>query len=182
MIVRKNINGLSIPEIWQKIYNDFVANGVSNYHAAVDYDGNLINLDMVSSPGGSEEGGYDYTTISAPLPQHSRLSFSMQPEDFLKKIGKFFGAQDVVVGYKEFDERIIIKTNDEAKLRDLFSNEKVREVFKQLSGYSFGVVEDDEQVGRHLELTFQRATADIPELQRLFEAFAEVLNKLKRTD
>ena len=110
-MTRKTISG-NTAEIWHQINTDFVTgNNLHDYHVLIQYENHDIEFDMVSSPGGSFEGGYDTTTLSAPLPTHTPFRFAIFPEDFLNKIGKLFGMQDVITGFKEFDENVIVQTH-----------------------------------------------------------------------
>jgi hypothetical protein len=40
------------------------------------------------------------------------------------EIGKWFGMQDVTVGYEDFDRNFVIQGSDEQKLRRLFSSRR----------------------------------------------------------
>lgn len=44
------------------------------------------------------------------------------PQDLIETIGKFFGAQDIKIGNKEFDKRFMIKGNDELRIKHLLDN------------------------------------------------------------
>jgi hypothetical protein len=178
MINRTTISGNTPQELWQHFYNDFAQAGTHDYHVVINHKEHEVFINIVSSPGGGADGGYDYTTITTHLPRHTGLTFSIQPEDLLKKIGKFFGAQDIVVGHPEFDDNVIVKTNNEAQLKKILDHEDVRNVFQALSGFSLGVVEHDRKEGPHLELLVQRAITNVGELQKIFDAFAIVLDNL----
>ncbi len=177
---RKNITG-DAQEIWQQINTDFISgNDLHNYHVSIQHEDRNIDLDMVSSPGGSEEGGYDVTTLSAALPAHTNFSFAIHPEDFLNKIGKLFGMEDVVLGYPEFDNKVIVKTNNAHRLKRIFAATEVREVFQSLSGYSFKIHKLPEKEGDYLELMIQRSLINGSELKRVFDAFCHVLDFLNK--
>jgi hypothetical protein len=176
-MTRKTIAGDS-SEIWHQINTDFVTgNNLHDYHVLIQYENQEIALDMVSSPGGSFEGGYDITTLSAPLPTHTPFRFAIFPEDFLNKIGKLFGMQDVITGYREFDKEVIVQTNDPEMFKRVFAPEDIRDAFQNLSGYSFRTVKHEDKEGDHLELSVQHTLAGI-ELKKVFDAFAHVLAAL----
>ncbi len=182
MTERKNIAG-DAQEIWHQINTDFVSgNDLHNYHVSIEHENRNIDLDIVSSPGGSAEGGYDVTTLSSELPAHGNFSFAIFPEDFLKKIGKLFGQQDVVLGYPEFDNRVIVKTNNADRLKRMFAVPEIREVFQSLSGYSFRIHKHPEKEGDYLELMVQRSLINAGELKGVFEAFCHVLDFLSRRE
>jgi hypothetical protein len=176
-MTRKTISG-NTAEIWHQINTDFVTgNNLHDYHVLIQYENHDIEFDMVSSPGGSFEGGYDTTTLSAPLPTHTPFRFAIFPEDFLNKIGKLFGMQDVITGYKEFDENVIVQTNEPETLKRVFAKDEVRKVFATLSGYSFRTIKHENSDTDRIELTVQH-TLQGNELLEVFNAFSTVLASL----
>lgn len=174
---KKTINATTEADIWHHINADFASGSPANYHAEIHFNNQLIQLSLVSSPGGNNEGGYEYTTISADLPVRNDFEFLIQPEDFLNRIGKFFGGQDIVLGYPEFDSNVLVKSNNPQQLKTLFTDEATRSTFVQLSGYSFGTTTPHEGEHKVLELHVQRAVTG-NELKLAFEAFISVLNQL----
>ena len=53
--------------------------------------------------------------------------------------GKFFGMEDIEIGFGEFDDKLIIKTNDQLRIREIFSDDAVRAVFQSLTDFTFGI-------------------------------------------
>ncbi len=105
--------------------------------------------------------------------------FAIHHEGFIDEVGKFFGMQDLVIGYPEFDKKVIIKANDETKVRPLFSDTSVREVFQSLDDFSFGVIMhhfDGKEKSPCLELYINSAVTDTGLLQRIYRAFFKVLS------
>jgi hypothetical protein len=158
---------------------DRTASDVGNYSVELQQGDRIVDLDSVSSPGGSFEGGYDTTTFSSPLIDGDKFLFEIHPEDFLNKIGKMFGMQDVVTGFPEFDENVIVKTNDPARFKSIFGDRSLREIFQSLSGYNFRIVQPENKERHHLELFIQRAITDSTELRDLFKAYFHVLENVQ---
>ena len=176
---RRRITGTGHQEIWDEINADFNSgNSLHDYHVVVELNNQPIELDIVSSPGGSAEGGYDTTRLTAHLPGHKGFHFAIHPEDFLYKIGKLFGMQDIQTGYPEFDKNVIVKTNNPEFFKGLFASADVRHVFENLSGYSFKILPHDELQGDHLELYIMRGITSARDLQPIFDAFATVAGAL----
>ena len=93
--------------------------------------------------------------------------------------------QDVEIGYPEFDEKFIIKGNDEAKLIELFSSDKIRELISSQDNIYLEVKNDEGWFGTDFpegvdELYFQTmgVIKDIERLKSLYMLFALVLDKL----
>ena len=176
---RRILNLNSVDDLWNELLPDFSSGTVvNNYHVTLKLNGHSINLDISSSPGGNAEGGYESTNINAPLPAHPNFSFVIFPEDFLNRLGKIFGMQDVVLGYPEFDNRIIVKTNNPEKLTSVFSEKEVRLVFQSLSGFSLKLDSNDETEEHFLELSIQRAIREFNELKQVLTAYTSVLSQV----
>jgi hypothetical protein len=161
------------PEIvWQEAYEYFTHNS-GNYDTHVHYEGHDIELSITSSAGGNQEGGFEETVLITDLPANYNFNFEIHPDDFLQTLAKFFGAQDVKVGFKEFDDKLIVKANNESRVRELFQESSVREAFQNLSGFSFGIVVKEHKP--RLRFKIQHAILDFNELATVFDAFAKVL-------
>lgn len=172
---RVNLPGHTIDHIWEDIIAVAETNSLHNYHASMTLDGHAIDLDIVSSPGGGAEGGYSYTTLTSELPAVDNFHFIIYPEDIITKIGKFFGMQDVTLGYPELDKYAIIKTNDTPRLKAIFDKENIRVDLLSFSGYELKLDDHGKKPGAHAEFTIQRALTDPNELRIFLEVFHHVL-------
>ena len=126
-----------------------------------------------------------YTRMRAPYVNPSRFHFAIYPEGFFAKIGKVFGMQDVVVGFPEFDDRYIIKGNDDSFLRQLFASSELRHRITAQPDIHLEIRQDDGWFGTTFPegvdmLTFQvvGVLKDIPRLKALFELFGCTLDQL----
>lgn len=161
-------------QIWSQIASDFSSGGFHDYHVNLEYEGCHIELNISSSPGGSEEGGYENTTILSPLQNNGDFTFEIHPEDFLNKLGKLFGGQDIITGYPEFDDNLIVKTNNPEKLKHVLSDQSVRSVFQNLSGFTLHIDLHKEKQTDYLHLIMQRAVGDVNQLKQFIDAFIKV--------
>jgi len=129
-----------------------------------------------------------YTRMRAPYVTSDGFHFKVYREGIFSEIGKWFGMQDVTVGYEDFDRDFIIKGNDEGRLRQLFSNQQLRELIAAQPEIYFSVEDDDGNVWTKMfpaggdELKFQVAGVikDLDRLKLLYELFAETLDELCR--
>jgi hypothetical protein len=128
-----------------------------------------------------------YTRMRAPYVNADGFRFTIFRKHFFTGLAKFFGMQDVEVGYPAFDEAFVIKGNSESKLRQLFANVRLRELLAAQPSVYF-TVKDDEGTFRKTfpngvdELYFQvgGVVKDIDRLKRMYELFAETLEELCR--
>jgi hypothetical protein len=115
---------------------------------------------------------------------HHDFRFAAHEEHFTDEIGKFFGMQDVKVGFPELDDHLIIKTNNESKVKTIFSDPVVIPIFTTLKDFDFGIrlhsVEGDSQKQAFLELNIEDGITDIKTLRELYHAFGAVLDRLEQ--
>ncbi len=170
----KHIVADDLDGIIEQVSLDF-ASGISlhDYHVICQLGNYIIKLDISSSPGGGAEGGYESTSINTALLSGTDFKFVIYPDDFMITIGKLFGLQDIVLGYPGFDENVVVKTNDAAKLKSVLAREGARKVLQNLSGFALKLESLDD--GLMLHLSIQRALTDINELKQVLAMFYEVL-------
>lgn len=169
-------------EVWQQLAAD-INEDTFEYHALILQDKKKVTLDIDIDLGGGFEGGYATTSFSAPL-TNDNFRFAAHEEHFTDEIGKFFGMQDVKIGFPELDDHLIIKTNDEAKVKTLFSDPVVIPVFTTLTDFDFGIrlhsVEDSDKKRAFLELNIEEGINEVDSLRELYHAFCAVLDKLEQ--
>ncbi len=126
-----------------------------------------------------------YTRMRAPYVNRDGFQFTIYRTGIFSGLGKCFGMQDVEVGYPEFDEAFVIKGNDEAKLRALFANAKIRQLIEMQPSIHLTVKGDEGWFGTQFpegvdELYFQvvGVIKDVDELKSLYCLFAEMLHHL----
>lgn len=177
MTQERIITGSTTEDIWEQLNSDFeTLEDVSHYHVRINQAGIQVLLSIDIDLGGGFEGGYEITSITAAIPE-TAFRFAIHPQDFIYEIGKLFGIQDITIGYPEFDKHVIVKSNDEAKVKLLLSDADVRSTFQDLSGYTLSITEGDKEQ-LQLELMIQRGIIDASELLVLYGAYWKVLEKL----
>jgi len=147
----------------------------------------LFDNYTVYSTTGSTTMSTDYTRIRASYPTLDKFKFAIYRKGILSSIAKFFGAQDVEVGYPEFDEAFIIKGNDESKLCSLFANPKIRQILESQESIHLEVMENesmwDEKLPEgvfQLYYVIEEITMDMEKLKALHLLFVEILNQLAK--
>lgn len=128
-----------------------------------------------------------YTRMRAPYVNPSGFRFTVYRKGLFSEIGKWLGMQDVEVGDETFDRDFIIKGTDETKLRELFSSPRLRELLAAQPDVHFTVKDDEGHFGTAFpagvdELSFvvTGVVKDVERLKRLYELFAETLDRLCR--
>ncbi len=179
----KEVTGDTEAAVWPQVEADLLRNeDVYGYSLLISQGDTHVMLVIDIDPGGGFEGGYAFTTLSAPLQSDSDFSFAIHHEGFLDEVGKLFGMQDIETGYAEFDKKVIVKTNEKNNVKKLFAGDDVREAFKTLENYKFHTTwhqEDDKEI-RQLELVISDAITDPGLLRRLYHSFFKVMLALEK--
>jgi hypothetical protein len=128
-----------------------------------------------------------FTRMRAPFANPGGLRFTIYRKSIFSGLGKLLGMQDIEIGDPEFDDAFIIKGNDEFRVRDLFSNPKMRDLFRAQPKIRLEVKDDEGMFGTRFpegvdELLFHVSGVikDVERLKSLFRLFSETLEQLCR--
>jgi len=180
MDIDKTYTGTTENEVWSQIVND-INEDTLEYHAIIQQGTVDIYLDIDIDLGGGFEGGYATTSLRAFV-NGTAFKFAIHEEHFTDEIGKFFGMEDIKIGYPDLDKHLIIKTNDAEKVKTLFADDDVRRVFTELENFDLGIrlhdIEDTDEKQAFLELNIEDGITDTIALRQLYHAFYEVLKAI----
>ena len=190
MGILRQVFGASRKEIWQQLAKEvggtYVEGGFARSDKVQVRHGEwMVTLDVhVVSTGKS---AVVFTRMRAPYVNPDGFRFNIYREGFFSEIGKFFGMQDVEIGIEAFDRDFVIQGSDEARLRLLFDNAKLRELLEKQPKVQFCVRDDEGWFGPDFpegvdELRFMvlGVIKDIDRLKGLYDLFAEALDQLCR--
>lgn len=181
METQKIIAGQTEAEVWQQIEADLNKDEeIYDYNVIIEQGDKKTGLVIDIDLGGGFEGGYANTSFSAEIADAKGFRFAVHQDGFIDDIGKFLGMQDVEVGYTELDKHLIIKTNDEAKVKAVFTDAAVRQVFEKLDDFDFGIRKHTVDDHKHafLELNIEDGITDPLQLRVLYHAFYSVLTTI----
>ncbi|HYD92616.1 MAG TPA: hypothetical protein VEA37_14160 [Flavobacterium sp.] len=124
--------------IW-KIFAALInGNYVEHYYwhsdkAEVEYRGLRITFDNYTAyaSAGSTTMQQTYTRVIVPHSAATGFTFELARKNVFSTITTFFGAQDVEVGDAEFDKAFVIKANDPASVKKLYSSWEVRKAITE---------------------------------------------------
>jgi len=174
--------GATEEEIWQQLSQDLDRErDLLEYRAILQQQDRSIVLDIDIDPGGGFESGYALTSFTAPLKTTTSFRFSIHEQDLIEEAGKLFGMQDVVTGFPEFDKKVIVKTNDEERVKALFAEEDARTAFEDLADFRLKIKEHDTDgsaTDTFLELKVEDGITSTDQLRKLYHAFVSILMKL----
>jgi hypothetical protein len=126
-----------------------------------------------------------YTRMRAPYVNPGGFRFRIYRRGPFTGLGKKLGMQDIEIGFSEFDEEFVVKSNDEAKVRDLLEDESLRELLRGQPTIDLSVKDDEGWFGARFpegadELCFQVVgiITDQARLKGLFDLFSTMLDRL----
>jgi hypothetical protein len=189
MGILRQLFGPSKNEVWQKLSHEVEG----KFHEGGFWKGSkleirhgewTLTLDTYTVSNG-KNSSTTYTRIRTPYINRDNFRFTVYRKSIFSGIGKMLGMQDVEVGHFQFDEDFIIKGTDEYKLRQLFENDRIRELISVQPRIHLEVKDDEGFFGSDFpqgvdELCFRVVgiIKDTERLKQLFDLFAEVLNHL----
>lgn len=180
--------GPSKKEVWQqlaeKIHADYVNKGFwAGDRVEARVDNWIIVLDTYTVSTG--KSSITFTRMRAPFINLDNFYFKIYRAGIFSGLGKILGMEDISIGYEEFDEDFVIKSNNKEKVKQLFSNKIIRCLIQEQPEINLEIKDDEGFFSEHFpegvdELYFQVAgiIKDIERLKELYEIFAEVLKEL----
>lgn len=182
--------GPSRKEIWRQLSSELDARYVEGGFGRADkvqatHGEWIVTLDTyVVSTG---KAVIVFTRMRAPYVNPGGFRFTVYRKGIFSGLGKMLGMQDIEIGDESFDQDFIIKGTDEARVRELLSNPKIRALIARQPEIRFTVKDDEGWFGASFpegvdELHFQvvGVIKDVERLKLLYELFAETLEQLCR--
>lgn len=188
MSILKALFGPSKEEIWRKlatqIEGEFIDGGFFNKDKVIAKHGEWeITLDTITRSSGKSRR--IFTRIQAPYVNKDGFRFRIYRAGLFTGLGKFFGIEDLEVGYEEFDRDFVIQGNDPYKLEMLFENERIRHLISLQPTIDLQVKDDFKWFKRSsikevddLHFEIRGVIKNIQHLKWLFMLFAEILSQL----
>lgn len=128
-----------------------------------------------------------YTRMRAPFVNPEGFRFTVYRKGVFTELGKLLGMQDVEVGDPEFDEAFVVQSGDEARVRNLLAEPRLRRLLEAQPTIQLSVKDSEGWFGPRFpadvdELHFQvtGVIKDRERLRALFDLFAELLDRLCR--
>ena len=186
----RNWFGPSRREIWQQLSDELGATYTKGRafkadKVQVSHGEWMVTLDTYAVSTGKVT--MIFTRMRAPYVNPEKFRFRIYRKGVFSVLGKFFGMQDIEIGYPEFDEEFIIQGTDESRVTQLFGNEKIRRLVAGQQDIQFSVKDNEGVFGPKFpddvdELNFVvlGVMKDVDALKQLYELFAETLDELCR--
>ena len=127
------IFGPNQSEIWKEfageIEGDFIEGGVFQAKKIISrFENWTITIDTYSQSTGSSTA--TYTRFRAPYLEVENMDFKIYKRGIFSGIGRAFGMKDIATGDREFDEKFVIKANNEEKLKEFFESDRIKQLIQ----------------------------------------------------
>ncbi len=177
------ISGTSLEDIWTQIDADFSQHpDLLEYSAIIEQQGRSVSLEIDIDLGGGFEGGYALTRFISNLKSFDSFRFSLHRQDLLDEVGKFFGMEDIKIGDPEFDKKIVVKSNNPERIKDILDLPQIREVIQSLPNFEFHIAHhhssNTEVESAFLELRIDEGITDTATLRPIYNIFCLILEKV----
>ena len=163
-------------QVASMIEGEFVKGSLFKGHKVISsYNNWDIVLDTYTQSTGNTST--KYTRMRATFLNTSDFKFRLYNNAILSEIGKMLGLQDVIIGDTLFDQKYILKGNDEQKLIEIFSNSKVKELMYEIDRLYLQVKDKDGKFSKYphdtdiLLFQFPKQIRDVEKLKNLFFLF-----------
>ena len=114
-----------------------------------------------------------YTRMKTSIQDKDGFWFTIFRTGLVAKLDKAFGAQKIDVGDSEFDQAFTIRSNNESRVRSLFSNLKICQMIQAQKSITIAIRMNE------LRLETRGVVSDVERLKSLFELFKEMLIQLE---
>lgn len=190
MSLLRSLFGPSKAEIWsqlaQKTGGRFQEGGFFSGSGKVEMRVGQWMLTLDTYTVSTGKSSTTYTRFRAPYVNADGFRFQVYRSGLFTGLGKMLGMQDIEIWDPDFDQMYVLKGNDEKKVRQFFSDDKLKALLNAQSRIHMEVKDDEggwfrdgfpENVD---ELYFRRVgiMKDLDELQGLFDLFSYSLHRL----
>lgn len=131
----RNLFGPFRDEVWREfseaVGGEFVPGGFWTGSSSVRIKRShwTITLNLHKVPAGKHS--QIYTRFRTAYRDNSGLRFKLYRRGLFSDIATWFGAQNLNIGYPQFDEQFVLKGNNEPQLVALFANDEIRQLLQR---------------------------------------------------
>ena len=145
--IYKSVFGKDYEPMWKEFANDI--NGTltikSEFIVQCNYNDFVLTIDTHThyATVGTSTFETEYIRCQVEVLSTDKLKFRLTPQGLMEGIGKLLGAQDIVIGDKEFDRKFMIKGNDDYKIQTFLSSEPIKNILLQDKLIRFELTDED---------------------------------------
>jgi hypothetical protein len=183
----RRVFGPGREEIWRQLSDEigarFVDGGWKGDKVVARHGAWTVTLDIYTVSNG--QSSMTFTRMRAPYFNPREFRFTIYRRGLFSGLATRFGMQDIEVHDEAFDRDFVVKGTNEAAVRELLANERIRALIAAQPRIHLSVKDDEGWFGPDFpdgvdELYFSAAGVikDVERLKGLYELFAETLDHL----
>lgn len=182
------IFGPSLKEVWSQLSDEinaeFIEGGVFSSPKVMltkNYWNILLDIYTVSTG----KTTVTYTRFRTSFIKNEDIYFKIYKEGLFSDLGKLLGMQDIEIGIEEFDNKFIIKGNDEESIKNILFDMEVRRLLEEQVRVNLEIKGSGGLFGHKypenvaiLEFIDGGAMKDIGRIKNIFKLFEVTLNRM----
>ena len=190
--ILESLLGPSKEAIWQQIANDIGGDYIQGSFWDKDkliYSHQEWSIILDTYSEFKNNTTTHYTRMWAPYINRDGLYFTIYQEGFFSTISKLFGMQDIIINDEYFDDRFIIKGNNDAKIQELLGCPELKKLIDLQPRVFFQVKSDRDwenmPYSEEVDFLYFQCVGIVTDKQvlfNLFELFTCALNRLLLID
>lgn len=118
----------------------------------------------------------EYTRVRCDLYGKRDFKSKIYRKGFFSGLGKALGLQDIEIGFPQFDEDFIIKSNDEDLVRNVLGVQEIRSLMSSLKYINIKTRSKHDGSG-NMEYLVPRVIKDVEAVKNIFHLFTALLDR-----
>ena len=183
--------GKDFGPIWQQFANEHQGayTSISNDKVEFPYKGFTITFDAYTyyANVGNSSRDHDFTRGLVEFISPDSFKLQITQQGVFENIGKFFGAQDILIGDKQFDKKFIVKSNDEVKALLTLSNNSIIKTLQDVDTIRLDITDGEglwsekpKEGNFMLYYVLDSKINHIDQLNKLYSLFTDTLDTLTK--
>lgn len=164
------ISVTDIDRLWKTVENNVLTD--SSLKTDVLINGLSACLEIQVDPGTGLSRSGELSCLTATIPNSDNFEFIIRSADPIDQIIKIFSKNNVSTGIDVLDKRLVVKSNNERIVRQLFGNPELEVLFNLQHTLNFSIR------ARVLQLKIDTALVTRAEFETFYHAFIVVVGML----
>lgn len=143
-----------------------------------EYNNHIIKVDTFTFMAGNVP--ITYFRTSAIFEELKTFDLKINREGMLSSVSKFFGAMDIQIDHKEFDDRFMIKGNDEELVKKVL-DDKLRESLFNMDGFSLYTSTGGALTGINVPTDMKAIVLEVHSMPKNVETMTNYIQVVKNT-
>jgi len=118
--------------------------------------------------------------VVCEIKTEKQLEFAIIKEDYIDKLLKVFGQQDITISHPEFDKKYIVKSDDEAIVKTILNSELIIDLILKTNIFSISCERNESQSNLEIMGVLGRSVNSIEEMNDLYDLFRAIISQINK--